>query len=418
MAGVVNLIDNLSQGKSQKTVVQAFKDGELKTGDYVNYQNPVGSQYTSPAERNGVADQNFTVDLTTQWRILGLSEDGNHLLLTTAEPIQRKDVANPNTGNSFDESFIDYMSEDNGYYLYGAEGAYYATDNKEGDGELDRICSIYANDLAEEARSMTIEDINNLLGLTVKYDNPNAGVYKKNDTSYTKNFDVVGLLGQTYTYKEGDQTPSSFLGKEQINVGDIEKETAYGYGLVNDAGLNEEIGITQLIYDLLFDGTGEERYWLASYGVGEYNDELIAGPGGINPYTCASGCWADMFISNNVENGGSLGVRPVISLKPDVTVDELDKLEYRVVQSEKYKSVFGLQKIDTGEMENINERVIVECENGPKYDGDASELQYNNKYSISLGYLSSSSYRGNATIIIYKDGIPYSWYGEVTAGPM
>ena len=72
-----------------KTVVQAFKDGELKIGDYVNYQNPTSGDYISYANKNGVADQHFSVDQTTQWIVLGLSEDGQHLLLTTSSPIKR-----------------------------------------------------------------------------------------------------------------------------------------------------------------------------------------------------------------------------------------------------------------------------------------------------------------------------------------
>ena len=194
----LNSVAEYLDGITEETVVEAYKAGKIKMGDYVNYQNPERGEYTSAKEKNGVADQKYTVDSSTQWRVLGLSEDGKHLLLTTADPIKRGEVSNPNTENGYTEEDVTDMNSDYYLYIYGAEGAYYAVDNNEGEGELDKICAIYKNDLAEEARSMKTEDINNLLNLTVKYENPNAGVYKKEDTSYENNFDNYGILGESY----------------------------------------------------------------------------------------------------------------------------------------------------------------------------------------------------------------------------
>ena len=101
-----------------------------------------------------MADQNFTVDTNMQWRVLGLSEDGNHLLLVSNSPMKRGDVSNPNTENGFSGVEED-ISKDYYFYMYGAEGAYYCVDNEQGEGELDNISAIYKNDLAEEVRSMT-----------------------------------------------------------------------------------------------------------------------------------------------------------------------------------------------------------------------------------------------------------------------
>ena len=51
--------------------------------------NPLKSQYT------GVEDaQTYTVNLNTKWQVIGLSEDREHVLLTTESPIQR-DGADP-----------------------------------------------------------------------------------------------------------------------------------------------------------------------------------------------------------------------------------------------------------------------------------------------------------------------------------
>ena len=321
MNSVVDLIDNLNQ----KTIVQAFKDGEIKMGDYVDYQNPKTGEYTSPAGRNGTADQNFTVDETTQWRVLGLSEDGNNLLLVAADPIKRGEVANPNTGNGYSNSDVEDMQTDYYYYLYGAEGAYYTTDNAEGEGELDRICSIYKNDLADEVRSMKTEDINNLLNLTVKYDNPNAGVYKKDDTSYSRNFDEMGALGETYTYQEGDQTPASNLGKEQINAGHIEKGTAYYYSYGNESSPNSEIGVDSTMYEMLFKGTenyDNKPYWLASSGVQVYSSGANFGPGAANGGNVDCG-YSVLFDSDGYGLDNGMGVLPVVSLKSGVKVNQI-----------------------------------------------------------------------------------------------
>lgn len=331
MNSVVNFMDNLNQ----KTVVQAFKDGEIKIGEYVNYQNPTTGEYTSTAEKNGIADQNFTVDSATQWRVLGLSEDGNHLLLVAADPIKRGEVANANTGNGFSNSDVEDMQNDYYYYLYGAEGAYYVTDNAEGEGELDRICSIYKNDLADEVRSMKTEDINNLLDLVVIYEGDmqverdapieQGGVYKRDDTNYSKNFDEGGVLGRTYTYQEGKQTPASNLGKEEINAGHIEKGTAYYYPYGDESSPNSEIGIDSAMYEMLFKGTEDydnKPYWLASSGVHVLSSRADFGPGAAGGGDVACG-GSVLFGSDGDEYDFGLGVLPVVSLKSGVKVNQI-----------------------------------------------------------------------------------------------
>ena len=141
------------------------------------------------------------------------------MLLTTADPIKLKSYIDLETNE-------EVSAEINKYYFFemnGAEGAYY------GVNELNKICSIYKNDLAEEARSINVDDINNVLGLAVKYDDPNAGVYKKEDINYLNNFNLEETLGKTYTYIYGDKTPASKLGLEEIKEGHQEKGTAYTY---------------------------------------------------------------------------------------------------------------------------------------------------------------------------------------------
>lgn len=194
------------------------------------------------------------------------------MLLTTSSPIKRGTAQNPNTSNGYDSGAIEAMNTDYYYYLYGAEGAYYATDNAQGEGELDNISAIYKNDIADEARSMTADDINNLLDLTVVYEGANVGVYKKSDTSYTTNYDDCGVLGETYVYRteRNDATPGSSLGLESVPdeyYTEGIKGTAYYFNYGYDSNINTEIGITQEMYDAIFKDTYDydsKPYWLAS----------------------------------------------------------------------------------------------------------------------------------------------------------
>ena len=56
-----------------KTLVQAFIDGDIKVGDYLNYSDYVNAtnSYTSVTDENGWADQTYSVDTEAQWRVLG-----------------------------------------------------------------------------------------------------------------------------------------------------------------------------------------------------------------------------------------------------------------------------------------------------------------------------------------------------------
>ena len=282
-----------------------------------------------------MADQNFTVDTNMQWRVLGLSEDGNHLLLVSNSPMKRGDVSNPNTENGFSGVEED-ISKDYYFYMYGAEGAYYCVDNEQGEGELDNISAIYKNDLAEEVRSMTTEDINNLLGLTVVETGVNAGVYKKEDTSYANNVDVGGFLGKTYVYRhsngsgEEDQIPETALGLKEIS--EIPEEyyttgitgTSYGYAYGSASAPNSEIGVTKTIYNMLFKGTedyDEKPYWLASLGVFVDSSGAAFGPGAVYVGIIYRGF--DLFYSGGRELNFGFAVRPVVSLKSGVTVDDI-----------------------------------------------------------------------------------------------
>ena len=126
--------------------------------------------------------------------------------------------------------------------------------------------------------------------------------------------------------KEG----KTIVGITEKKVGDTIKGTAYYY----DYYTNSQFNISQKAYDMLFKGTtGEENcskaYWLASpsittdsyvqYSVGFVGDNVVGDP---SIYT-----GLEMFNSFGEWNAFSLAVRPVISLKSDVTEKEIRKAE-------------------------------------------------------------------------------------------
>ncbi len=132
------------EDKEAKTIVEAFKSGELKVGDYVNYQNPSSGTVTVGQEETGYSnEQTYKVDGNTTWRVLGLDEEGDNLLLISGSPIKRDTETEPERGP--------YLA------LGGAEAWF------NGKETLNKICNIYKNDLADEVRSMTMEDVTRAL---------------------------------------------------------------------------------------------------------------------------------------------------------------------------------------------------------------------------------------------------------------
>ena len=287
-----------------KTLVEAFNAGELKIGDYVEYKPTAGQTYTSVTNENGWADQTYTVDTATTWRVLGLSDDGSQVLLTSGSPI-KKDM-NASSTNDWDKDPYLYM-----------KGAYaYVNCEK----MLNDICAIYSTDLGT-ARSMTIEDINKACGVKVE----NNTVYLESDTSKT-NIDGVKVLGQTYTYTASDYTPESYInGKKNATAGESVTATGYYYDITSMTGT--KIGNTTL-GSLLFDKTTDDgnyakAYWLASPGVGVDSSFAIFGPGGVDD---SAGTGGYIFRSDGNWDASGLAVRPVVSLKSDVTTAQVKKL--------------------------------------------------------------------------------------------
>ena len=300
------LVEMFKQAQADNcTDTNCGNQNHLHIGDYLNY-TPSDSSATTGVlteQETGYADeeQKYTVNTSTKWRVLGLNEAGDQILLTTESPIQ-KDGDNP------------YL------ILKGAE-SYMSCVNT-----LKKICNIYANpDLATEARSMTIDDINHALGIEV--DEETNTMHKIGDTTPLEEYE--GYFGEKYTYKEGDYAPENYMNDvyggtsyTRKVIGDTAEGNAYyySYDIVGTSTSNPTL------YELLFDGTTSEdsyakSYWLASPGVYAFSSYANFGPGFVDDGGVCS--YGYLFDSNGNWRAFRMAVRPVVSLKSSVTLSEI-----------------------------------------------------------------------------------------------
>ena len=177
---------------------------------------------------------------------------------------------------------------------------------------------------------MTIEDINNALGITL--DKTNNKIYKTADSTQTA-LPYQGFFGQSYNYKNGDYAPENYLKKTYTSntkyegltskkIGDTVNGTAYAYP-ITESSIVEQNGT---LYNMLFKGTLEsdnnaKSYWLASPGVGIDSDGAVFGPGYVYDGFVFSG--NVFFLSDGRWLANGCAVRPVVSLKSNITVDDI-----------------------------------------------------------------------------------------------
>ena len=316
-----------------KTLVQAFNDGELQVGDYLNYNDYVDESktYTTKTNENGWADQKYTATKDTYWQVLGLDETGERLMLISQSPIKKEMKQKDQTEQEVGRTKIRLASIENAIKLGAREepidwettpylvlkGAYgYVNCEK----ILNDISGIYSTSLGK-AESLTAEEINRLIGVTVDY--TNKKVYANSDPN--TNIDEWGVLGNQYTYKETDYTPESYINsKANATAGtQTDPATAYYYQWGN-------LTINDTLKTILFNGTTSDAnfaksYWLASPAVGADSDRAYFGPGDVfNGYVGAGG---DLFGSHGDWSAGSFGVRPVVYLESNITVEDLHKID-------------------------------------------------------------------------------------------
>ena len=314
---------------SAMTLVEMYKNAEncevtdgtcsdethLHIGDYVEYTPGNNEAVTVGKFDTGYdEEQTYSVDKTTTWRVLGLSEEGN-ILLTSGSPI-KKDGEDP------------YL------YLQGAEGYINCVNT------LNKVCGVYNNpDLAEETRSITIEDINRIGGIVVE----NNKVYKKDNPD--TNIDISGLLGKedSYSYKAGDYAPENYMNDvygtnaTRKSAGGEVNSDAYGY-------VYESLGANERVYNMLFsEATSTDKYakayWLASPGCIVVSHEAFFSPGFVcRRFVCRGATY--LFGSEGGWYASRMAVRPVVSLKSEITIEDVAKSENQTDREVSWKDAY------------------------------------------------------------------------------
>lgn len=289
-----------------RTLVELYDAGELKIGDYVNYQNPTSGSYTSLGTKTGMSeviddgsdpDQIFNVaNNQLTWRVLGKDETTGGIKLIAGSPMKRESNA--------------AYPEDPYYYMYGANGYINA------ETELNNICALYKNDLAQTARSITIEDVNQVVGVTV-------------DETGRPSLDESGYYGQTYSYTNQYASPEDYLTGTRSNFS--KTSDFYGY-MANNSSLTT--ATDQRLYDLLFDNVeymSGKAYWLASRCVDAFSSYANFFVRCVVSNDDASRVYGNyLFYSNGDEYNDGCAVRPVVVLKSNVTEDSIHKIDDQV----------------------------------------------------------------------------------------
>ena len=323
-----------------KTLVQAFIDNEINVGDYLNYNDYVDETKTctTTTNENGWADQKYTATKNTYWQVLGLDSTGEKLMLISQSPI-KKEMKEQSTGaikSKFRlasiENAVKLGTETSGGESSGGtgttetwettpylvlKGAYGYVNCKT---ILNNISGIYSTSLGT-AESLTAEEINRLIGVTVDY--TNKKVYANSDPSV--NIDGYKVLGNQYTYKASDYTPESYINnKTNATAGkQTDPATAYSYQWGN-------LTIDGTLKNMLFSGTTSDAnyaksYWLASSGVRAYSSFAGFGPGGVDDGIVHSAYC--LFRSNGGWFAFGLAVRPVVYLNSEITVEDLHVID-------------------------------------------------------------------------------------------
>ena len=302
-----------------RTLVELYDAGELKIGDYVNYQNPTSGSYTSLGSKTGMedlitdggdSDQIFNVaNNQLTWRVLGKDEATGGIKLIAGSPMKRE------SNSSYDDLYG--IINDPYYYLCGAKGYINA------ETELNNICALYKNDLAQTARSVTIEDINQVVGVTV-------------DETGKPSLDESGYYGRIYSYTNQYASPEDYLAGKKS---DFSKTSDFYRYKANNSSLTT--ATDQRLYNLLFGNVefmSGKAYWLASrcvfansdvahffmrYVLADKNDAIVDGNFLFNSY-------GDVYI-------GGFAVRPVVILKSDVTEDSVHKIDDQTEEEWNYR---------------------------------------------------------------------------------
>lgn len=129
----------------------------------------------------------------------------------------------------------------------------------------------------------------------------------------------MGVLGNQYTYKSSDYTP----GSNAIEGTKTDPATAYCYQWGN-------LTIDDALKTMLFSGTTRDEdnaksYWLASPAVLADSNGAGFGPGAVGDGIVCTGI--DLFFSGGNWNAYGFGVRPIVYLNSNITIEYLHVID-------------------------------------------------------------------------------------------
>ncbi len=267
----------------------------LKVGDYVKYGDKLTAQ-TYVTKENEEPDtgyetsQTFNTNTTTLWRVINKKANGDVEI-----------VAVNNTLSSDGTTGL-YLKSQNGFL--NAETI------------LDNLCSkLYSNPAYGTARSINVDDINNLTGF-----NPETSEW--GDKEYYLN-------NRTKTYTSGgpfwDKNTNTFRNATTENP--ITIDNTYYYYTVN-----ENIPLYDTLIEESKTYTGEYKeenypmfYWLASRSVNAYDSGS-----NFNVHNVVSGNVNNWYLFHANPNGSTLerarafAVRPIVTLNANVQLNTSD----------------------------------------------------------------------------------------------
>lgn len=280
------------------TLVEAFKDGSIKVGDFLNYNDYVDESktYTTVTNENGWADQTYKATKKTYWQVLGLDETGKRLMLISQSPI-KKEMKTDSTAEDWEKSPA--------LVLKGAYSYLYCKK------VLNDISNIYSTSLGR-AQSITEEEVNRLMGVTVDY--ANKKVYE--NTNPSTNIDEWGTLGTEFTCSSF-YTPDGYINNKTKTVKEtkIPPSTAYVY---NGRNLNADTKIKTVLFE-------SYSYWLASPIIIYNHDTSYFGAGYINDGNVQANEY--MFWLCGDWLACSHTVRPIVYLDSNTTTRNLHVIE-------------------------------------------------------------------------------------------
>ncbi len=268
---------------------------ELKVGDYVNYGDKLTVQ-TYRTKEDGEPDtgyetsQTFNTNTTTLWRVINKKANGD------------VEIVAVNNTLSNDGTTGLYLKSQNGFL------------NSE--TILDNLCSkLYANPTYGTARSINVDDINNLTGF-----NPETSDWEDKD---------YYLNNRTKTYTSGgpfwDKDTNTFRNATTENPVTVDN-THYYYTV------NEKIPLYDTLIEESKTYTGdysEENYpifyWLASRSVDASIDNSYFRVRLVDSGDVRNWCLFYAYTSGySRESAYACAVRPIVTLRSSVQIDTSD----------------------------------------------------------------------------------------------